>query len=158
MQYLVVIIILIIILIYLSREEHTIAESKQDKMHILKTSGDMFTYDKPDIGEMDLENKYYGVDRGFQTESNAAKSDMIYDSDLRIEDMRSIPVEQDADEKLVQRRISGGKHFKRALEGRARTTRNTYEKYFRNELDNFEEQEWWGGETNEAETDWRRTF
>lgn len=156
MYYFGLAIVLIIILLYFNRETHTIAESTQDRAHIVKTTGRQFTYDEPThIGEMDLDNKHYGSNF---VESDSLNSDTFGDDTLQLENMRSIPVEQDMNEKILQRSISGGKRFKQSTDGRARTTRNLYEKFFKNDLDHFEEQEWWGGETRKTETDWRRTF
>lgn len=57
------------------------------------------------------------------------------------------------DENLARKMQHRGAMNKKAIDGAVRATRNLYEKYFRNELDENERKEWWTAQAQDMETD-----
>lgn len=79
-----------------------------------------------------------------------AGSDLLYGNGVPLNE-RAINM----DDKLSR----GQKHIaqinKRAIDGAVRATRNQFDKYFANELDEAEKREWWGGQAEDNETDYK---
>jgi hypothetical protein len=130
--WLVAFIVVIIVIWLLDKDNYVVADAKLNRTHVPKMK---YTYSEPrNGGEVDLVDKI-----GFSS-------------------LTSIPVEQDADEKLVARNLDTGRRFKQITDGRVRNGVNEFERYFRTELDNVEGQEWWGGETDDALSDFNRNI
>lgn len=59
------------------------------------------------------------------------------------------------DELLARKQQHRANMNKKAIDGRVRSTRNIYEKYFNNELNENEHRVWWSSEAVDLETDFR---
>jgi hypothetical protein len=60
-----------------------------------------------------------------------------------------------ADEALARKQQHRADINKKAIDGAVRSTRNIYERFFQNELNENENTEWWSAEAAEFETDFR---
>jgi hypothetical protein len=70
----------------------------------------------------------------------------------------SVPINgrgYNADEALARKQQHRSSMNKRAIDGAVRSTRNIYQKYFTDELNENEEREWWTAEAQPIETDFR---
>lgn len=70
----------------------------------------------------------------------------------------SVPINQrgyNADEALSRAQQHRSSINKRAIDGAVRSTRNIYERFFQNELNENEQREWWSAEAQPFETDFR---
>jgi hypothetical protein len=62
--------------------------------------------------------------------------------------------QQNVDELLARRQMYRGSMSERALEGKSRSTRNIYDKYYKKELRENEKRVWWSDEAQDYEDDW----
>jgi hypothetical protein len=79
-----------------------------------------------------------------------AGSDLLYG--------QSVPLNENAinnDDKLSRGQMHRSQMNKRAIDGAVRATRNQFEKYFGNELDENEKREWWSHQADDVETDYQ---
>lgn len=68
----------------------------------------------------------------------------------------SVPLNEaglNADASLSRKQQHRSSINKRAIDGAVRSTRNKFQKYFQNELDESAELEWWSAEADDTETD-----
>jgi hypothetical protein len=61
---------------------------------------------------------------------------------------------QDVDELLARKQTQRGAINKRALDGQVRATRNLFNRYFQEELNENEQRVWYSSEAQNLETDW----
>jgi hypothetical protein len=59
-----------------------------------------------------------------------------------------------ADEALARKQQHRGSLNQRAVDGKARSTADLYKRYFNNELNETDTQDWWTAEAADLETDW----
>jgi hypothetical protein len=79
-----------------------------------------------------------------------AGSDLLYG--------QSVPLNENAiniDDKLSRGQMHRSLMNKRAIDGTVRATRNQFDKYFVNELDENEKREWWNHQADDVETDYQ---
>lgn len=79
-----------------------------------------------------------------------AGSDLLYG--------QSVPLNENGinnDDKLSRGQMHRSQMNKRAIDGAVRATRNQFEKYFGNELDENEKREWWSHQADDVETDYQ---
>lgn len=79
-----------------------------------------------------------------------AGSDLLYG--------QSVPLNENAinnDDKLSRGQMHRSQMNKRAIDGAVRATRNQFDKYFSNELDENEKREWWSHQADDVETDYQ---
>lgn len=79
-----------------------------------------------------------------------AGSDLLYG--------QSVPLNENAinnDDKLSRGQMHRSLMNKRAIDGAVRATRNQFDKYFGNELDENEKREWWSHQADDVETDYQ---
>lgn len=62
--------------------------------------------------------------------------------------------QQDLDERLATKQQQRSNLNKIAIDGSVRSTKNIYEKYFNEELQENEDRVWWSSESQPIETDW----
>lgn len=79
---------------------------------------------------------------------NSTTSDFLNSSPISDEGL-------DLDHAIMQKTAHTNNLNKRAIDGRVRTTKKLYEKYFENELAEQEDREWWSAEASPIETDFR---
>jgi len=77
-------------------------------------------------------------------------SDLLYGNSVPLNE-RAITM----DDKLSRGQKHRAQMNKRAIDGAVRATRNQFDKYFVNELDENEKREWWGGQAEDNETDYK---
>lgn len=71
---------------------------------------------------------------------------------------QSVPLNENGinnDDKLSRGQMHRSQMNKRAIDGAVRATRNQFEKYFGNELDENEKREWWSHQADDVETDYQ---
>ncbi len=141
----------------------------------------VFNYKWEKIGD-ESEHSPYGnitisdIDSLEQTKPNIVGSDVLDNSDevnnyiykgphahiphesdfLNSHGFNQVPLTDgmDLDQALAHKKIHTDSINKRALDGRVRTTKKLYEKYFIDELNEQENREWWSAESSPIETDY----
>lgn len=79
-----------------------------------------------------------------------AGSDLLYG--------QSVPLNENGinnDDKLSRGQMHRSQMNKRAIDGTVRATRNKFDKYFGNELDENEKREWWSHQADDVQTDYQ---
>lgn len=127
--------------------------------------------DMTDVAPDDLDNSdlvQYAMQKGstiFQpnTAQGVTASSSAYHSNFKLAQPGmymeySVPINQrgyNADEALSRIQQHRSSINKRAIDGAVRSTRNIYERFFQNELNENEQREWWSAEAQPFETDFR---
>jgi hypothetical protein len=182
MNFILVIILVILIIFFtikLCKNEHLIGWDNEnyDKYGNIKTEKNVDTFDQrtfvpiePSMGtnidNQDVVNRairgqispHTPLERGVSPSSSATMTNFyLGDKHSNINPIIREPYEVkalDMDEILARKQQHAGDKNRKALDGKIRSTKNIYQRFFADECDQNEKRVWWSAEADDYETDY----